>query len=165
MTSAATFIINPGFVAYYGISGVLSMAVFMPIGALLSLIVVSKGFRKIGSDVKVTTLAQWIGIRYESIGYALFFGFPSLLLITFSVLICVGMTQVLTIALGTEVLPTLICSVIFIFGYMMFGGVNSMVYTNLIQAFIKVLWVSFYCFRVTNILLVALMDFYKNFLP
>ena len=138
MTSAATFIINPGFVAYYGISGVLSMSVFMPIGALLSLIVVSKGFRKIGSDVKATTLAQWIGIRYESKGYALFFGFLSLLLITFIVLICVGMTQVLCIALNTETLPTLICSVTFIFGYMMFGGANSMVYTNVIQAFIKV---------------------------
>lgn len=138
MTSAATFIINPGFVAYYGISSVLSMAVFMPIGALISLIVVSKGFRKIGANVKATTLAQWIGIRYDSSNFALFFGFLSLLLITFIVLICVGMTQVLSQALGTELLPTLICSVTFIFGYMMFGGANSMVYTNVIQAFIKV---------------------------
>jgi sodium/pantothenate symporter len=138
MTSAATFIINPGFVAYYGISGVLSMAVFMPIGALLSLVVVSKGFRKIGANVKATTLAQWIGIRYQSKNFSLFFGFLSLLLTTFIVLICVGMTQVLSQALGTEILPTLICSVTFIFGYMMFGGANSMVYTNVIQAFIKV---------------------------
>ena len=138
MTSAATFIINPGFVAYFGMSGVLSMAVFMPIGALLSLIVMSKGFRKIGADVKALTLAQWIGVRYQSKGFALFFGFLSLLLITFIVLICVGMTQVLTKALGTPLLPTLVCSVTFIFGYMMFGGANSMVYTNVIQAFIKV---------------------------
>ncbi|AFK03698.1 Na+/solute symporter [Emticicia oligotrophica DSM 17448] len=138
MTSAATFIINPGFVAYYGISGVLSMAIFMPIGALISLVVVSKGFRKIGANIKATTLAQWIGTRYESKGFALFFGFLSLLLITFIVLICVGMTQVLSNALGTEILPTLVCSVVFIFGYMMFGGANSMVYTNVIQAFIKV---------------------------
>jgi sodium/pantothenate symporter len=88
--------------------------------------------------VKALTLAQWIGVRYQSKGFALFFGFLSLLLITFIVLICVGMTQVLTKALGTPLLPTLVCSVTFIFGYMMFGGANSMVYTNVIQAFIKV---------------------------
>ena len=35
MSSAATFIINPGFVAYYGISAFLSMGVFLPIGANL----------------------------------------------------------------------------------------------------------------------------------
>jgi sodium/pantothenate symporter len=138
MTSAATFIINPGFVAYFGISGVLSMAVFMPIGALVSLIVISKGFRKIGANVKALTLAQWIGTRYDSPGFALFFGFLSLLLITFIVMICVGMTQVLSQALSTPILPTLIGSVSIIFGYMMFGGANSMVYTNVIQAFIKV---------------------------
>lgn len=138
MTSAATFIINPGFVAYFGLSGVLSMVIFMPIGALVSLIVMSKGFRKIGSNVKALTLAQWIGVRYDSKGFSLFFGFLSLLLITFIVLICVGMTQVLSLALGTPTLPTLIVSVTFIFGYMMFGGANSMVYTNVIQAFIKV---------------------------
>lgn len=138
MTSAATFIINPGFVAYFGISGVFSMAVFMPIGALVSLIVMSKGFRKIGANVKALTLAQWIGTRYESRGFALFFGVLSLLLITFIVMICVGMTQVLSQALGTPIVPTLIGSVSIIFGYMMFGGANSMVYTNVIQAFIKV---------------------------
>ncbi len=138
MTSAATFIINPGFVAYFGLSGVLSMAVFLPLGALVSLVVMSKGFRKIGSNIKAVTLAQWIGIRYESKPFALFFAFLSLLLITFIVLICVGMTQVLSNALGTAPIPTLIVSVAFIFGYMMFGGANSMVYTNVIQAFIKV---------------------------
>ena len=43
MSSAATFIINPGFVAYYGISGFLSMAVFLPIGTLVSLAILSIG--------------------------------------------------------------------------------------------------------------------------
>ena len=33
MTSAATFIINPGFIALYGISGVISFGIVLPIAA------------------------------------------------------------------------------------------------------------------------------------
>ncbi|MEM7549378.1 MAG: sodium:solute symporter [Bacteroidota bacterium] len=134
MTSAATFIINPGFIALYGISGVLSMAIVLPLGAFLSLIVLTKGFRKIGTNVKALTMAQWMGKRYKSKGFALYFAFLSLLLITFIVLICVGLTQVLSKSLNADPLFVLIGIVAFIFGYMMFGGANSMVYTNTIQA-------------------------------
>jgi len=34
MTSAATFVINPGFIALYGVSGIISMAVVLPLAAL-----------------------------------------------------------------------------------------------------------------------------------
>ncbi len=56
MSSAATFIINPGLVAYYGIAGFLSMAVFLPIGTLVSLAVLSKRFRKYGQSVQAKTI-------------------------------------------------------------------------------------------------------------
>lgn len=138
-TSAATFIINPGFIALYGLSGVLSFAVVMPLGIFVSLIILTKSFRKQGNTVKALTMAQWIGKRYESKNYALFFGFLSLLLITFIVLICVGMTKVLAKALNADELYVLIGLVIFIFGYMMFGGANSMVYTNTIQAVLMII--------------------------
>lgn len=138
ITSAATFIINPGFIALYGLSGVLAFAVVMPLGVFLSLIVLTKSFRKYGSNVKALTMAQWIGKRYDSKGYALLFGFLSLLLITFIVLICVGMTKVLAKALNADELYILIGMVVFIFGYMMFGGANSMVYTNTIQAVLMI---------------------------
>jgi sodium/pantothenate symporter len=134
ITSAATFIINPGFVALYGISGVLSMAIALPFAALLSLVVLTKGFRRHGMTVKALSMAQWMGTRYESQGYGIFFGFLSMLLITFIVLIAVGLTKVLSSTLGLGELPVLIGIVVFIFGYMMFGGANSMVYTNTIQA-------------------------------
>jgi sodium/pantothenate symporter len=137
MSSAATFIINPGFVAYYGISAFLSMGVFMPIGTLISLAVLSKRFRKIGHTIKAKTLGQWIGTRYNSKGFTLYFAFVSLLMIAFIVLICVGLTQVLSRSLNLEILPTLVSIVIFTFGYMMFGGANSMVYTNMLQAILK----------------------------
>lgn len=138
MTSAATFIINPGFIAYYGLSAFLSMAVFLPIGALVSLVILSRRFRKIGTAIQANTIAQWLGTRFDSHGFRFYIALLSLLHITFIVLICVGLTQVLSKALNADVLPVLIGIVVFTFGYMMFGGANSMVYTNMIQALLKV---------------------------
>ncbi|MCB9059720.1 MAG: sodium:solute symporter [Calditrichae bacterium] len=138
MTSAATFIINPGFIALYGLSAVISFAVVFPIAAVVSLVVLTKSFRAHGSNVKALSLAQWMGTRYNSPGYSLFFGFLSLLLITFIVLICVGLTKVISKTIGVSELSALIFIVMFIFGYMMFGGANSMVYTNTIQAAIMI---------------------------
>jgi sodium/pantothenate symporter len=138
MTSAATFIINPGFIAYYGLSAFLSMAVFLPLGAIISLIILSKKFRRIGSPVQAKTIAQWLGIRFKSEGFRLYIAFLSILHLTFIVLICVGLTQVLSKALNADVLYVLIGIVVFTFGYMMFGGANSMVYTNMLQAMLKV---------------------------
>ena len=138
MTSAATFIINPGFIAFYGISGVISYALVMPAAAMVSLVLLTKGFRKHGSSVRALTMAQWMGTRYKSKGYSLFFAFLTLLLITFIVLICVGLTKVLSKTLNVSELSILIGLVVFIFGYMMFGGANSMVYTNTVQAVIMI---------------------------
>ncbi|AXJ00015.1 sodium/pantothenate symporter [Cyclonatronum proteinivorum] len=139
ITSAATFIINPGFVALFGISGVLSMAIALPFAALISLVVLTKGFRRHGTTVKALTMAQWMQTMYKSRGYGIFFGFLSLLLITFVVLICVGLTKVLSASLNIPELYTLIGIVTFVFGYMMFGGANSMVYTNTIQAILMLI--------------------------
>lgn len=138
MTSAATFIINPGFIAFYGISGVISYAIVLPAAAMISLVLLTKGFRKHGSNVKALTMAQWMGTRYNSKGYGLFFAFLTLLLITFIVLICVGLVKVLSKTLNVSELSVLIGLVVFVFGYMMFGGANSMVYTNTVQAIIMI---------------------------
>lgn len=136
MTSAATFVINPGFIANYGVAAFISYGIVFPFAAILSLIVLTKSFRKHGEAVKALTLAQWIGKRYKSKSYSLFMAFMSLLLITFIVLIVVAITKVLSHALNVAEMYILTGIVIFIFGYMMFGGANSMVYTNTIQAVI-----------------------------
>jgi len=134
MTSAATFVINPGLIAVYGFSGVISFGIVFPLATLISLVVLTKSFRKYGQTVKALTLAQWIGERYKSKGYALFMAFLSLLLITFIVLILVALTKVLSKSLNLDELWILVGIIIFVFGYMMFGGANSLVYTNTIQA-------------------------------
>ncbi|MDH3743501.1 MAG: sodium:solute symporter [Acidobacteriota bacterium] len=135
-TSAATFIINPGLVAYFGLSAVFGLCVVLPISMFASLIVLTKGFRKYGESVKALTLSQWVGQRYESKGFAVFFAILSLLLVTFIVLILVGLTKVIAASLGLNETLVLAALVAFSFGYMMFGGANSMVYTNTIQGVI-----------------------------
>ena len=139
MTSAATFIVNPGLIAVYGFSGVISFGIFFPLASIISLIVLTKSFRKHGQSLKAVTLAQWIGKRYESKYYALFMGFLSFLLITFIVLILVALTKVLSKALNANEIIVLTVIIVFVFGYMMFGGANSLVYTNTIQAFIMLI--------------------------
>nr|NQU90700.1 sodium:solute symporter [Bacteroidota bacterium] len=139
MTSAATFVINPGFIANFGVGAFISYGIVFPAAAILSLIVLTKNFRKYGETVKALTLAQWIGKRYNSGAYALFMAFLSLLLITFIVLIIVAITKVLSKSLNISEMYILSGIVIFVFGYMMFGGANSMVYTNTIQALIMFL--------------------------
>ena len=139
MTSAATFIVNPGLIAVYGLSGVLSFGLFFPLATIISLIVLTKSFRKFGQSLKAVTLAQWIGKRYNSKFFALFMGFLSFLLITFIVLILVALTKVLSKSLNANEILILAVIIIFVFGYMMFGGANSLVYTNTIQAFVMLL--------------------------
>lgn len=138
ITSAATFIINPGFVALYGWSAFLAMSIILPIALFISLIVLSKSFRKYGTSQQAMTMAQWIGSRFKSRAFSYFMVAASILLITFIVLICVGITKVLANALGADELLVLIVLVVFVFGYTMFGGANSMVYTNTIQAILMI---------------------------
>lgn len=134
VTSAATFIINPGFVAVYGWSAFFAMSIVMPIGLFISLIVMTKSFQRIGSTTKAFTLAQWIGNRFNNKLHSRIIAFLSLLLITFVVLICVGIVKVLASALGAPELYVLLGLVIFVFGYTMFGGANSMIRNNAVQA-------------------------------
>ncbi len=139
MTSAATFVINPGFISLYGVSGILSMAIVLPLAAFGSLIFFTKGFAKYGKSVSAGTMSQWIGKRFENKSYQFFFAVIALLLITFVVLINVGLTQVISKSLEVEPFYVLVGITVFVFGYMMFGGANSMVYTNTVQALIMVI--------------------------
>lgn len=139
MTSAATFVINPGLIANFGLSAFIAYGLVFPLGAVLSLILLTKSFRKYGQTVKALSLAQWIGNRYKNERYAFFMAVLSLLLITFIVLIIVALTKVLSKALNVDELYILFGIVIFVFGYMMFGGANSMVYTNTVQGIVMLI--------------------------
>ncbi|NLH56023.1 MAG: sodium:solute symporter [Rikenellaceae bacterium] len=139
MTSAATFVINPGLIANYGLSAYLSFGVVFPLASMTSLVILTKSFRKHGQAMNAVSLSSWIGKRYESKGYALFIAFLTFLLITFIVLILVALVKVVAQALNANQIWVLGLIIAFIFGYMMFGGANSMVYTNTIQAIVMIL--------------------------
>lgn len=54
-------------------------------------------------------------------------------------LILVALVKVVAQALNADQIVVLAVVVAFTFGYMMFGGANSMVYTNVIQASLMIL--------------------------
>lgn len=115
------------------------MSVMLPLGLYISLVVLSKSFRAMGLQSESLTLSQWVGKRFDSKAFSIYMACLSLLLITFIVLICVGLTKVLANALSAPETWVLICTVLFVFGYMMVGGANTMVYTNMIQAILMII--------------------------
>lgn len=138
MTSAATFVINPGLIYLYGWAGVLGYAIATPLAIFLALTVLSKRFRKVGDQFTVLTIPQWIGDRYGSRGLKLYFAALSLLQITFLVLIVVGVTVVLQQALAIPPLAALLLTVGITFGYVLLGGAAGHIRSNSIQAGIMI---------------------------
>ncbi len=134
MTSAATFVINPGLIYLYGWSGVLGYAVAAPLGIFLGLIVFSKAFRRVGDRTNVLTVPQWIGDRYGDKRLTLGFSVISLLQITFLVLIVVGLAQVLRSALVIPTWAALALVIGFPFTYILLGGAGTHIRMNVMQA-------------------------------
>lgn len=138
MTSAATFVINPGLIYLYGWAGVLGYAVATPLGIFLALVVFSKKFRRIGDQTRVITVPQWIGDRFGAPGLKVYFSVLSLLQITFLVLIVVGLSVVLRSTLGITIETALLVVVAFTFGYILIGGASAHIMTNTLQAVIMI---------------------------
>lgn len=134
MTSAATFVINPGLIYLYGWSGVLGYAVAAPLGIFLGLIVFSKAFRRVGDRTNVLTVPQWIGDRFGDRRLTLGFSVLSLLQITFLVLITVGLAQVLRSALAIPMWASLALVIGFPFTYILLGGAGTHIRMNVMQA-------------------------------
>lgn len=136
LTSAATFVINPGLMYLYGVSGVLGYAIATPLGIVIGLTILSKAFRQVGDRFTALTVPQWIGERYGDTRLTLFFALISLLLITFLVLIVVGLTLVLANVLHLPILGAMALVIIFPLVYIMFGGASAHTLTNSAQAII-----------------------------
>lgn len=135
MTSAATFVINPGLVYLYGISGFIGYGIAAPLGIYLALIVMSRSFLRIGEQTKVLTVPQWIGERYQNKFFTVFYALISLLQITFAVLIAVGITIVLANSFNVSYELILFLVLLFSVAYLFFGGgVNVLLFSNAFQA-------------------------------
>ncbi len=139
MTSAATFVINPGLIYLYGLSGFLGYGIAAPLGIYIGLILMSKKFLQVGEQTKVLTVPHWIGERYGNKFFTIFYALVSFLQITFAVLIAVGITIVLAKSFDVKPEYVLIVVLVFSVGYLMIGGgVNVLLLSNTFQAIIMI---------------------------
>ncbi|MGM0607295.1 MAG: sodium:solute symporter family transporter [Candidatus Muiribacteriota bacterium] len=147
LTSVATFVTNPGLIYDYGLSALAGFGIAAALGITTGLFLFSKPFLNMGNKISAVTIPQWIGKRYNSIKMQLLFAFISLTLIAFAVLIVVAVSmslgQLIDIPAYTsageynpDFIKVVVALVIFVFLYMMIGGVNTHAYTNSIQGII-----------------------------
>jgi SSS family solute:Na+ symporter/sodium/pantothenate symporter len=134
MTSVATFVINPGLVHAYGLSGVIGYGLAAPAGIFVGLIVTSKRFRRFGDRFTVLTVPQWIGSAYGDDRLTLAFAVVSLLQVSFLVLIVAAIVLVLMKVLGLSMVVALVLVVAFTFAYIALGGAALHIWSNALQA-------------------------------
>ena len=133
VASAATFIINPGFVYVDGFSAWFHMVVGIGIGFIAMLYFLSFQFRKIGDENNALTIPDWIGKRYNSRGFALFFSVLNLLSFAFVVLLVGGISIVMQSLLGVSNSNALLITLVFVTGYVFIGGTYAHIFTNVLQ--------------------------------
>lgn len=136
--SAATFIINPGFVYVHGLSAFLHLGFSVFLGLVVMLSILSFRFRRIGTDAGALTIPDWIGKRYNSPGFSLYFALINLLAVAFVVLLVGGISIVMQKLLGVDNVTALIITLVFVTGYVLFGGTYAHVYTNMFQGFLMI---------------------------
>ncbi len=138
-SSASTFIINPGFVYVDGFGAWFHMVVAVGISFITMLSVLSFRFRRIGAETMALTIPDWIGKRYNSPSYALFFAFLNLLSFAFVVLLVGGISIVMQALLGVSNVTALLITLGFVTTYVFVGGTYAHVLTNMLQGSLMII--------------------------
>lgn len=134
VASTATFVINPGFVYTHGLSALMHFGVASVLGVTAGLVVMSKGFRRLGNASGALTLPHWIGARYGSRGMRSYFAALNLALaVSFVVLIVKGSALVMQHTLALSYGVSVLVVVGFVFSYILIGGTYAHAYTNVLQ--------------------------------
>lgn len=136
--SAATFIINPGFVYVDGLAAFMHLGVSVYAGFVLMLLLLSFRFRELGAAFHALTIPDWIGKRYKSQNFSLYFAVINLLSFAFIVLLVGGISIVMQQLLEVSNLVALVITLVFVTGYVLIGGTYAHVYTNMFQGFLMV---------------------------
>jgi len=139
VSSAATFIINPGFVYVDGFGAFFHMSIAVGIGFIVMLTILSFRFRRIGAESGALTIPDWIGKRYKSKGFALYFSILNLLSFAFVVLLVGGISIVMQSLLGISNQLALSITLIFVTGYVFIGGTYAHVLTNMLQGSLMII--------------------------
>ncbi len=133
VASAATFIINPGFVYVDGFGAFFHMSLGVGAGFIAMLCFLSFRFRRFGAEQGALTIPDWIGKRYQSRAFALYFSILNLLSFAFVVLLVGGISIVMQSLLGVSNTVALAIALVFVTGYVFVGGTYAHVLTNLLQ--------------------------------
>lgn len=139
ISSTATFVINPGFVYAHGVSAYLHFGVAGALGIFVALLVLTRGFLRVGRAQGSLTIPQWIYQRYNSRRLGLFFAIINLLSITFVVLILVGCSLLISGLFPVDQKVALLLVVLFVFSYVLMGGTYAHAYTNTLQGIMMLL--------------------------
>lgn len=131
--SAATFIINPGFVYVDGLAAFMHLGIAVYLGFLLMLWILSFRFRRMGDEMGALTIPDWIGKRYGSQGFSMYFSILNLLGFAFVVLLVGGISIVMQSLLGISNVAALLITLIFVTSYVFLGGTYAHVFTNMLQ--------------------------------
>jgi len=139
IASTATFVINPGFVYVHGVSALMHLGLAASAGVIVALLVLSRGFRKLGKKTAALTLPHWVGARFGHRGMRTYFALLNLLLaVAFVVLIVKGSALVMQHTLGLGYAASVLVIVGFVFSYILLGGTYAHVYTNAFQGALMV---------------------------
>lgn len=139
VSSASTFIINPGFIYVDGFSAYFHMVIAVGISFITMLAVLSFRFRRIGAKNGALTIPDWIGKRYGSRKFALFFSVLNLLSFAFIVLLVGGISIVMQSLLDISNTTALVITLVFVTGYVFIGGTYAHVLTNLLQGSLMII--------------------------
>jgi len=137
--SAATFIINPGFVYVHGLAAFMHLGIACFAGILFMLFLMSYKFRRIGSENKSVTIPGWLGHRYKSKAFAVYFSIINLLSFAFLVLLVGGISIVLQNLLEISNIVALLITLFFVTTYVILGGTYAHVFTNVLQGSLMVI--------------------------
>ncbi len=133
VSSAATFIINPGFIYVDGFSAYFHFVIALAVSFISMLCILSFHFRRFGAESGALTIPDWIGKRYGSRNFALFFSVLNLLSFAFVVLLVGGISIVMQSLLGVSNAMALVITLTFVTGYVFIGGTYAHVFTNMLQ--------------------------------
>lgn len=137
--SSATFIINPGFVYTSGVSALLHFGVAGMGGVIFGLVILSKGYRSLGTVHQALTLPHWLGARFKSPGLRTYMAIFNLAMaVAFVVLIIKGSALIMQHTLGMSYFASVMLIVVFVFGYIMIGGTYAHSYTNALQGVLMI---------------------------
>ncbi|MEL6301472.1 MAG: hypothetical protein AAFV47_02705 [Pseudomonadota bacterium] len=137
--SAATFIVNPGFIYVDGLSAWFHLVPGLVTGLTGMLFLLSPAFRRIGAQTGALTLPDWIARRFDSRRFAIYFAILSLLSFAFVVLLVGGISIVMQQLLGLSNIASLIITLTFVTGYVFIGGTHAHVLTNMLQGTLMII--------------------------